>query len=481
MKNLKEILSKKTKVVCTIGPSSESVECIKELIKAGMNVARLNFSHGDFDYHALLIKRIREAERETGVPVAIMADLPGPKMRIGVFKKEPVHLKKGDTFILTTKDILGDEKRVSITMKELPPAVSPGNLLYLSDGIIELKVLETSDTDIKCQVIVGGELRSKKGLNIPGIDLGKSAFTKRDRECLEFALKEGVDAVSQSFVGSEDDIRDVRAFCKGLGRNPFLISKIERLKAIDRIDEIISASDGIMVARGDLGVEVPIEEIAVLQKYITRRALLQAKPVITATQMLESMTKNRRPTRAEATDVANAILDGTDAVMLSEESATGNFPVDAARMLSKIAVAIEKYIPRDFFKGLLSERSCDDERKRVVDLMAQGVNKMIDELDVAGLFCPTETGRTARVFTSYRFPCWIVTANTSKKTQRELLFSYGVVPFYFEKRPERWVTSVKDTLFALRLTGSFAIMTEGPSRLHPKKDHRLEIVSLKKE
>src|SRR4051794_26773350 len=258
----------KTKIVATIGPASESSEMLERLIRAGLNVARLNFSHGDFEKHGEVMKRIRQVARETGRRVAIMADLPGPKMRLGKIDPEPIQLFPGDRFTLTNEDIVGTGERVSMTFKSLPQVVKPGNRLFLNDGLVQLVVDRVAGNDVECTVAVGGELRSRKGLNLPGIDLGISAFTERDRECLEFALGAGVDAVSQSFVESAKDLEVVRAAAAKIGRVPFIIAKIERADALEHFGEILAASDGIMVARGDLGVEVPIEEIAHIQKQL---------------------------------------------------------------------------------------------------------------------------------------------------------------------------------------------------------------------
>ena len=333
----------KTKLVCTIGPASDSPQMLENMIEAGMNVARLNFSHGDFASHAETIQRIRAASKKTGKMVAILADLPGPKMRIGDLAQDFVILEKGADFILTAKEITGNVDRVSMSMKGLPDVVKKGDTLFLNDGLIELRVTKVQGDDIHCSVIVGGKLRPQKGLNIPGIDLGTSAFTARDRKCMQFALEQGVDAVGQSFINTAQDVLDVRAAATEMGYTPFIIAKIERASVWEHIDGILKVTDGVMVARGDLGVEIPIEGIAVAQKTITARANLFGKPVITATQMLESMTANRRPTRAEATDVANAILDGTDCVMLSEESAMGDYPLEAVQMLAKIAAVTEPH------------------------------------------------------------------------------------------------------------------------------------------
>ena len=310
----------KTKIVCKIGPASDSQDVLEEMIRAGMDVARINFSHGEFSEHRNVIEKIRAAARSTGQRVAVMADLPGPKIRIGELATEPVELERGNTLTLTTQKVTGDAQRVSVSFPRLPAVVKPGDALFLNDGFIQLKVLNIEGSETVCSVEVGGELRSRKGLNLPGIDLGMSAFTDRDRECLKVAVEARVDAIGQSFVERAEDVVALRQAAKDLNYDPFVIAKIERARGLDRIDEILEQADGIMIARGDLGVEVPIEQIAVVQKRLMRKANLLGKPVITATQMLESMTAYPRPTRAESTDVANAILDGTDCEIRLERS-----------------------------------------------------------------------------------------------------------------------------------------------------------------
>ena len=335
----------RTKIVATIGPASESPEMLERLIRAGLNVARLNFSHGDFTGHAERIARIRAAERATGRRVTVMADLPGPKMRVGKIEPEPIQLRPGDAFTLTSEDIVGNAQRVSMSFPRLPQVVKSGDRLFLNDGLVQLVVERVAGNDVHCKVAVGGELLSRKGLNLPGIDLGISAFTDHDRVCLEFALNQGVDAVSQSFVETAADIEAVRAPPWPSANNRSLSPRSNASDALTHYDEILKATDGIMVARGDLGVEVPIEEMAILQKQLIAKASLAGKPVITATQMLESMVSSRLPTRAEATDVANAILDGTDCVMLSGESAMGKYPEEAVAMLARIAAYTEAHRP----------------------------------------------------------------------------------------------------------------------------------------
>ncbi len=466
----------KTKIVCTIGPASHSRDVMEKLLLAGMNVARLNFSHGDFSGHKEVIQDLRAAAKATGRRPAIMADLPGPKMRIGKFDSEPIDLKPGDLFTLTTHDVVGDAHRVSVTFTRLPQVVAPGDTLYLNDGLIQVDVEQVQGSDVQCRVIVGGELRSRKGLNLPGIDLGIRAFTEHDHKCMKFALENGVDAVSQSFVENAADIQAVRNAASALGYHPFIIAKIERSRALENVDGIIAAADAVMIARGDLGVELPIEQIPVVQKQIMRKANMRAKPVITATQMLESMTSNRRPTRAEATDVANAILDGTDCVMLSGESAMGSYPVDSAAMLARIAAAIEPYrtmvSARDLFKGIDLKGKVPP--ARLIDL---SVETVLGYADPAAVFVPTHSGNTARSIARFRLPVWIVAISSQEATCQQLQFSSGVIPVCEAEPPENWNTYLSDWLKNHGMEGKLALLTEGPSRKYPDANNRLEIVN----
>ena len=469
--------SNKTKIVCTIGPASASQEVMEEMIRAGMNVARLNFSHGDFESHRILIEKLRTAAQAIGRRLAILADMPGPKMRIGQLDLEPIELKPGDFFILTTEDIVGDQRRVSMTFKNLPEAVTPGDTLYLNDGLIEVEVVDIAANDVTCKVIVGGELRSKKGLNMPGIDLGITAFTDRDRECLKFALEHGVDAVSQSFVETAADIASVRDAASALGYHPFIIAKIERSRARDHIDAILKTADGIMIARGDLGVEIPIERIARAQKYLIRKANRLGKPIITATQMLESMTNNRRPTRAESTDVANAILDGTDCVMLSGESAMGKYPVDAVKMLAKIAADVEPFRPGLDARETLLEFG-EGENVSLKDLVAISVEAALKQVSPAAVIVPTRSGASARSIARFRIPPWIAAVSSLESTCQGLQFSYGVAPVYEPDLPEDWKLFARTWLSSQGLEGDLVILTEGPSPKHPEANNRMEIIDL---
>jgi len=468
----------KTKIVATIGPASDSPEVLRGLILAGMNVVRLNFSHGDFSGHAGTIARVRAAAEAAGRRVAIMADLPGPKMRIGKFSEEPIQLAPGETFTLTTEDIVGSKERVSVSFPELPASVHPGDRLFLNDGYIEMEVVQVDGPDVVCRVQVGGELRSRKGVNLPGIDLGISAFTEHDRKCLEFALRHGVDAVSQSFVDRAGDLAAVRDAAAELGYHPMVIAKIERSGALKRIDEIMDAADGIMVARGDLGVEIPIEEMAVAQKRLMRLANQKCKPVITATQMLESMITNRLPTRAEATDVANAILDGTDAVMLSGESAVGRHPIHAVAMLAKIAAATESH-RSDFGLAHAGEVMAGDENIQAEELIATSVEATTRRITPATVIVPTHSGATARSIARFRLPVWITAVSSQEKTCQDLMFSYGVFPVCEKEHPDRWRDWCLRWREQQQLTGRYIVLTEGPSRKHPDRNNRMEIIDLK--
>jgi pyruvate kinase len=472
-----DLPANKTKIVATIGPASGAPEVMEAMLRAGMNVARLNFSHGDFDSHGRMIADLRAAARAAGRRLAILADLPGPKMRIGSVAGDRIELRSGEPFTLTTDDVAGGQQRVSVSFDRLPRTVRRGDTLFLDDGSIQLEVAGVRGADVACVVRVGGELRSRKGLNLPGLDLGIGAFTDRDRECLGFALEHGVDAVSQSFVENAADVEAVRGAARDLGHEPFIIAKIERSRALPRLDEILDAADGVMIARGDLGVEVPIERIALVQKDIMRRANQRARPVITATQMLESMTAHRLPTRAEATDVANAILDGTDCVMLSAESAAGRYPVEAVAMLARIAAAVEpgrrRVRVRELFEGV-------DLRARVrpEHLAALGVEACLDYVSPVAVLAPTISGDSARRVAVLRQPAWTVAVSPSEQTCQALQFSYGVLPVHEPEEPEAWNDYARQWLGQRNLPGGLVLLTAGPSPAHPERNHRVEIIEL---
>ncbi|MGD2078764.1 MAG: pyruvate kinase [Chloroflexota bacterium] len=451
---------KKTKIVCTIGPASESVEVLRELVLAGMNIARINFAHGNADAHREVIRHIRLVAEETGHRVAIMADLPGPKMRIGAIEPDPLILERGQPFTLAAGDFTGNKTRASITFDDLAKAVKEGDRIFINDGLVKLGVEKVVGDEVRCQVLIGGELRSNKGVNFPGIDLGISAFTENDHDWLFFAAAEGVDAVSQSFVTKPTDIMDLRAAAAAMDYKPFIIAKIERSGALEHLNEILATADGIMVARGDLGVEIPIERIAMVQKRLINRANLLGKPVITATQMLESMTYNTRPTRAEATDVANAILDGTDCVMLSGETAVGEYPLATVEVMAKIAREAEPH--------------CDGDK--IVDYeQVAGINGQIDTNnlvsmsvyvatqthDTVAVITPTLSGHTARMVGRFRLPLPIIAISPNVSTCQELQFSFGVCAIHLEERPENWERYARDWLDESNLEGDLALLTLG--------------------
>ncbi len=464
----------KTKIVCTIGPASDAPGVMEQMIQAGMNVARINFAHGDLAGQQKRIEDLRTAARVSGRRLAIMADLPGPKIRIGQLAREPVELKTADAFTLTTEEILGDAGRVSVNFPGLPQKVKRGDIIFLNDGFIQLETVNVEEGEVMCRVSVGGELRSRKGLNLPGIDLGIPAFTERDRHYLKFALEQGVDAVSQSFVESGADLAAVRSAAADLGFHPFIIAKIERSRALDRMDSILKEADGIMIARGDLGVEIPIEKIAIVQKKLMEQANRFGKPVITATQMLESMTENPRPTRAEATDVANAILDGTDCVMLSEESAMGTYPVQAVAMLAKIAAAVEPHRPA---RDALRESGRKD-GARLGDVIALGVEAALQRISPAALFAPTRSGNIARSIARLRPAVWVTAVSPEESTCQGLQFSYGVFPVHEPETPEDWKAYAREWMGAHEIEGNLVLLTGGPSPKHPEANYRMEIIDL---
>jgi len=416
---------RRTKIVCTIGPVSKSLELIKKLIKSGMDVARLNFSHGSHEEFHLIEKYVRQASKETGKPVAILQDLGGPKIRTGQLQKEPVLLKEGDSFVLTSRSIPGDEKEVSVTYPPLPEKVKKGQIILLADGSIELKVEDISSTDIKCRVIAGGELASHQGINLPELASDIPAITERDQKDIIFGIEHKFDFIGISFVRKAEDILKARRILKEKeGEGISLIAKIEKKEALDNIDEIIELADGIMIARGDLGVEIPIQQVPLVQKTIIKKCNLAGKPVITATQMLESMVDNPLPTRAEVTDIANAIFDGTDAIMLSEETAIGKYPLKSVKMMNKIAVEVEKVLD---YKNILEEREASV-KPTPKDAISYATCRIAQDLKAAAIVTFTFSGSTARMVARYRPSIPIIASSPQESTVRKLTLSWGVYP-----------------------------------------------------
>ncbi len=414
---------RRTKIVCTIGPSSEAPETIEKLIQAGLNVARLNFSHGTQEEHARKITAIREIAARLGKPVAVLQDLAGPKIRIGRFASGPIRLKPGEEFILTARDVPGDQREVSVTYKELPGDVQAGDALLLADGALELKVKTVRGDDIFCEVVVGGELSSSKGINLPSRSIRAPILTEKDLSDFAFGLQQGVDYAALSFVRTANDVQIARDFMKQQGREVPLIAKIEKHEALKNIDAIIAAVDGVMVARGDLGVEIPLEQVPFFQRQIITKANRAGKPVITATQMLKSMVDAPRPTRAEVSDVANAILEGTDAIMLSEESASGNYPVEAVQTMARIAMETEKNFPFTEWT-----HKYEDEDKDEQMAVAQAACELAENVSAAALITLTQSGSTARFVAKHKPACPILAPTPNETTYRRLALVWGCLP-----------------------------------------------------
>jgi pyruvate kinase len=414
---------RKTKIVCTIGPASESPQILEALIQVGMDVARLNFSHGTHEEHLGKIKTIRQIADRLRRPVAILQDLGGPKIRIGMMKEGGGELKRGKEFCLTNQVVMGDETQATVTYPALPSEVKPGDRILLADGMIELQVLESNGKTIRCHVVVGGVLTSHKGMNFPTGTIRALAFTEKDREDLLFGIQEGVDLVALSYVGKAADLEEAKRLLKKASADIPVIAKMERKEALENMDEIISNADGIMVARGDLGIETPIEKIPNVQKRLIRKTNALGKPVITATQMLRSMVDHTQPTRAEVTDVVNAIYDGTDAIMLSEETASGQFPVEAFRMMARIAQSAEEEFPHPLFL-----RKETDEGMNVQQAITYAASLLAEEVGAKVIVTPTESGSTARWVSKLRPRQPILALSRHISTVKELNLCWGVTP-----------------------------------------------------
>ena len=410
--------------------------------------------------------------------MAILADLQGPKLRVGMLATEPVHLETGIPFVLQTAEVVGDATRVATSFTALPRVVKPGDRVFLNDGFVELIVEDVAADEVRCRVQVGGELRSRKGLNLPGIDLGISAFTEQDREILAFAAAQRLDAVSLSFVQGAADVDELRRAARALDYDPFVVAKIERSGALDHLDEILASADGLMVARGDLGVEIPIEQVAVAQKDIIRRANRVGKPVITATHMLESMTTSRRPTRAEATDVANAILDGTDCVMLSGETAVGRYPVEAVTTMAAIARATEASRRGGLLANLLEAQRARGELSEE-DVISLTVYFAVEALRPDLVCTPSDSGGTPRRITRFRLPVPIVAFSDNAKACQDLQFSYGVEPVHLAERPPSWSRFVGQWAQEQACVARRVLLTQGTSVQQPGGRTRIEIIHLR--
>lgn len=415
----------RTKIVCTIGPASEKKEILLQLVKTGLNVARLNFSHGDHQEHGRRIQRLKEIEAQTGQTIGILLDTTGPEIRTGSLREDPVKLVQGEEIILSTKKVVGNSSRISVTYQGLTGDVENGTRVLIDDGLIELEVVEVSDHEIRCRIINGGMLGSRKGVNIPGVSINLPALTDKDREDIRFGIRQGIHFIAASFVRRAENIDEIRKLLQDEdAEGIYIIAKIENQEAVDNIDEIIGAADGIMIARGDLGVEIAPERVPVIQKSIINKCNRAAKPVITATQMLDSMIRNPRPTRAEASDVANAIYDGTDAIMLSGESAIGDYPVEAVRTMTRIAKEIEA--STSYREKLLSYKVPSSHS--VTDAISLAACQTAIDLKVSSIVCSTSSGLTARMVSKYRPLIPIVGATHNEMVKNILTLVWGVFP-----------------------------------------------------
>lgn len=431
---MKPDILKKTKIVCTIGPASENPEILEQLINNGMNVARLNFSHGTHEEHLAKIKTIRRIRRKLNVPVAIMLDTKGPEIRTGNFKVDEIFLKPGDIFTLTTRDVEGDQSIVSVSYDGLPDDVSVGSEIYIDDGLVQLEVIEIKDgTDVVCKALNNGILSDHKGVNLPGSKTNLPAITPKDVDDIKFGIENDIDIIAASFVRKKEDVYDIRKVLEDHGGEHIkIISKIESQEGVDNLDEIIEASDGIMVARGDLGVEIRTELIPLVQKEIIRKCNDAAKPVITATQMLDSMIRNPRPTRAETTDVANAIIDGTDCVMLSGETAGGKYPIEAVKTMRNICVTTE--LSDDFYQNIYDVKI--KSANTTTNSIAKSTKNIAEELNAQAIISCTASGNTSRVISKFKPKTNIIAATISDRVARQLSIVWGVYPIVIQEAKE---------------------------------------------
>ncbi len=451
---------KRTKIVCTLGPATDSKELIRELIINGMNVARLNFSHGDYAEHAARIQKVKEVRKELGVPVAILLDTKGPEIRTGELKEGKVELEKDDIVILTGENIVGDKKRLSISYPNLSSELVAGNLILIDDGLIQLKVISIDGPDIKCQVMNGGELGGRKSINIPDVNIELPALTDKDRKDIVFGIEQKMDFIAASFVRKPEDVLEIRRVLEQNGGELLgIIAKIENREGVEKIDQILKVCDGVMVARGDLGVEIPAEEVPLVQKRLIRKCNLLGKPVITATQMLDSMMRNPRPTRAEVGDVANAVFDGTDAVMLSGETAAGCYPVEAVKSMYSIVVQSENS------EEYMNRKKPDHGERTITNAVSEGACEIFRQLSAKSIMAVTSSGRTAKMISKYRPDCMILAVTDKVTTVRRLALVWGVESIYipeFKDTDSMIENSVKQAVELGYLKfGDIVIVTRG--------------------
>ena len=422
---------RKTKIVCTLGPACSDEKTVTEMCLAGMNVARLNFSHNTHEDHKKRIDTVKKVREKLGLPIAIMLDTKGPEYRIKTFKNGRITLNDGDSFTFTSREVEGDEKTVSVNYKELPHELEKGDIILLNNGLLSFEVVSTTDTDVNCTVLIGGELSDRKSMSFPNKTLKQKYLSEQDKQDIAFGIKEGVDFIACSFVSCKQDLLDVKAYLKEIGAEETdLIAKIENRSGVDNIEEISEECQGIMVARGDMGVEIPFEELPAIQKKIITKCRMLGKRVITATEMLESMINNARPTRAEISDVANAVYDGTSAIMLSGETAAGKYPVLSVKTMARIAENTEKNI--HYKKRFLS---AEFKIKNTVDAISHATCGMAIDINARAIVVCSLSGMTARMVSRFRPPVDILGLTTDKKTWHKLALSWGVIPVMCDNYP----------------------------------------------
>lgn len=419
---------RKTKIVCTLGPATNDVEIMKQLIHNGMDAARINFSHGTYETHAETIAKLKQAREELNAPIPLILDTKGPEIRVKTFKEDKVRLEEDATFTLTTREVEGDVNIVSVTYADLPKDVHRGSRILIDDGLIELKVEDITETDVVCKVVNGGVVKSRKGVNLPGVEVNLPSLMEKDIEDLKFGVENGFDIVAASFIRSAEDVLKIRRVLEeNGGEQMHIISKIENQQGVENIDKILEASDGIMVARGDLGVEIPPEEVPLVQKILIAKANRIGKPVITATQMLESMVHSPRPTRAEANDVANAIFDGSDAIMLSGETAAGAYPLEAVATMARIALKAESAV--DYAAKLAN--TTEPARVNITNAISMAACATAAELKTAAITTVTKSGFTARMISRYRPACPLIASTSDETVWRQMNLIWGCKPMLY--------------------------------------------------
>ena len=441
---------KKTKIICTMGPNTNDRNLMKALAENGMDIARFNFSHGDYEEQKARLEMLKSVREEVGLPIAALLDTKGPEIRTGLLKDEKkVTLVAGQTYTLTTREIIGDDKIGHINYDGLNDDVNTGNRILIDDGLIELEVQEVNGTDIVCKVLNGGELGMRKGVNVPNVKIKLPALTEKDKADIRFGIEQGFDFIAASFVRTADAVKEIRAMLDEAGSNIQIIAKIENAEGIENLDAIIEASDGIMVARGDMGVEIPAEQVPHIQKTIIRKCNLACKPVITATQMLDSMIRNPRPTRAEVTDVANAVYDGTDAVMLSGETAMGKYPVEALKMMAQICEDSEQYLDYNAYRQRIVSA---ENKSNISNAVCYSSVATAHDLDAKVIIAPSISGFTTRLLSKWRPSVQIIGLSPSASAVRQMQIYWGVRPFQ-AKRADSTDVLIESSLDLLKSKG----------------------------